>query len=1146
MSKQYTVKDVTVERAPGFLRGRFPEVKGLSAALNVIWGPNGIGKTTLGQTLRSLVWKTHSPESLEARAAIETEGEQWSAAIQRHTLVQTRLADNQQMQLPGRNDEMADIYWFSLSDFLKADDRTKPFHKIVYSEMQGGVDIAKAAEEAGAIPKFSQSNQQVTKTANKAKKDLREKRQGQGEVNALSADIRALTDTLAEEQGLRDQTKLLEAASMMRKTLSEIEEEEQKLSLYDGRISGVTTYSYQKFEQLQGSLDDKNATKSRLEAEIDRKTSQLEDCAVSEGHLNDHSIIEQLTELSTNLDESSREKETAFKEFRKAEGSLKLWEQEHTWIIPEAPERSRLASAVGLLKKLSMSFEPVRCRLSAQRDYADLLGEAEEVAKDPDSFAELRTHLKDLIKQYIAFESLKKGGEADPKAKIRAIPFSAGVTAIALILGITLHPLLFLLAIGIPAGLYFLLPSRTAGTSTNQDEENLKKKLNDLNEELGPCGFEPVNELELGVLSDLLGEIEARIRNTKETIDRNKERSKVGKSLEQAKSDLSGLYDQWEAACKEIGLDPGNPHLENSLFFQYSPHLLKWIDLVEAVKAAGAGHETASTKLDSVRSDLKAVLGSDEDQVFLLKGEAKNLASRIERARNLIIEIENNKKELTSCIKDIAAVEAELAAFWKETGFESTDEYALKELAGKRESWDAVNLTLRTKQDDIEKRKAQNPEAYAVCEASTLAEIEEKIEVLQEELADLDEKKEKKGKLISSYEHLIEGSSLAEAEVRYRRALQDLERTRKQQVLGRAVGIMAAMLEKESSHEAVPEVLKQASHWLERITSNRYQLRVNKDDFFAFDMVNNEPLSLEELSDGTRIQLLFAVRMGFITVQEITSGIRLPIFMDELLANTDDERALKVIHAVKEIASERQVFYFTAQGDEVEKFRQHAAEVFHEVALSELFKVHTAEAKPLVAYTTTDTPVPEPVDDYQAYGSKLMVPGAVLWDPIQGLHSWYLFTQGSDLFTYMEQGRIQAGQLPVTDPGLKRRLEILQAAQRTAQIGRSRPLAVSDLEDSDVKVNTSAAYWTQIVEFLAEHDYDGNLLLEALEQGEIKNLRGKVKPDLIDWLEKSDFVNSDTELSVEEVMGRLLAEDADFSKGTEDYIIAERYLHQVI
>ncbi len=134
-------------------------------------------------------------------------------------------------------------------------------------------------------------------------------------------------------------------------------------------------------------------------------------------------------------------------------------------------------------------------------------------------------------------------------------------------------------------------------------------------------------------------------------------------------------------------------------------------------------------------------------------------------------------------------------------------------------------------------------------------------------------------------------------------------------------------LKKENQRRNYPDVFHRANELFRSFTENRYELEVISEGpgFVAIDHVNNGDMyTLDRLSEGTRIQLLLAVRLAF--VEQLESGVRVPFFADELLAVSDDARAGAIMDALLAISREgRQVFYFTAQGDEVEKWMQQAA-----------------------------------------------------------------------------------------------------------------------------------------------------------------------------------------------------------------------------
>jgi len=120
-----------------------------------------------------------------------------------------------------------------------------------------------------------------------------------------------------------------------------------------------------------------------------------------------------------------------------------------------------------------------------------------------------------------------------------------------------------------------------------------------------------------------------------------------------------------------------------------------------------------------------------------------------------------------------------------------------------------------------------------------------------------------------------------------------------------------------------PRVFRRAGDLFEQITQGRYTLEFhdgNPPAFRALDRQHGEPRNLDQLSSGTRVQLLIAVRLAFL--QEMETGVRLPIIVDEALANSDDERAAAIVSALFALCRDgRQLFYLTAQADEVDKWR---------------------------------------------------------------------------------------------------------------------------------------------------------------------------------------------------------------------------------
>src|SRR5690606_23634996 len=149
-----------------------------------------------------------------------------------------------------------------------------------------------------------------------------------------------------------------------------------------------------------------------------------------------------------------------------------------------------------------------------------------------------------------------------------------------------------------------------------------------------------------------------------------------------------------------------------------------------------------------------------------------------------------------------------------------------------------------------------------------------------------------------------------------------LRELRSRELRNAVADLLVEYVQRETRSEHLPEVFHRANQLFNRVTRGAYELRVDATDtpsFRAYDTRLERGLSLDQLSSGTRVQLLLSVRVAF--VERLEAGIALPLMMDETLANSDGERASAIMDAVIELAADgRQVFYFTAQPDEIVKW----------------------------------------------------------------------------------------------------------------------------------------------------------------------------------------------------------------------------------
>ena len=131
---------------------------------------------------------------------------------------------------------------------------------------------------------------------------------------------------------------------------------------------------------------------------------------------------------------------------------------------------------------------------------------------------------------------------------------------------------------------------------------------------------------------------------------------------------------------------------------------------------------------------------------------------------------------------------------------------------------------------------------------------------------------------------------LEQAAAEESRARQALEDKREEALLAVATKTLLDDVEQAFEAEHEPAVLRRARDAFANVTARAFDLRLRGDgSFVAHDVRQEAARELAELSSGTRMQLLLALRLAWIETQE-QGGETLPLFLDEALTTSDEDR----------------------------------------------------------------------------------------------------------------------------------------------------------------------------------------------------------------------------------------------------------------
>jgi len=390
-------------------------------------------------------------------------------------------------------------------------------------------------------------------------------------------------------------------------------------------------------------------------------------------------------------------------------------------------------------------------------------------------------------------------------------------------------------------------------------------------------------------------------------------------------------------------------------------------------------------------------------------------------------------------------------------------------------------------------------------------------------------------------------------ETRLEEALADVDRAadllterRNEATLAAAGNFLLDEAEAEHEVESQPQMFRQASRWFGMFTRGRYDLHVAEEAepgshaFRALETTSGRGLALGELSRGTRMQLLLAVRLAFAAAAE--RGTQLPFVLDEVLSSTDPVRYEAVTECLLALVKDgRQVFYLTCQPVDAAAWQAAAEELglqdVRRLDLADLQHRQWAASAPLPEWTVQLTRVPEPGDmSLTAYAEVLGVPELKPAAGARGAHLAHLVEDAEQLHRLLKAGVERYGQLErltrcgnvnayVRDDVLARiraRACVLDAFAEGWAIGRGRAVSREVLRAAGV----SERYIDGVTDLARDLDWDARKLVETLRTRADERARGFRQTSLEsirDSLTESGHLDERGTLDEEELRGRVLA-----------------------
>lgn len=330
--------------------------------------------------------------------------------------------------------------------------------------------------------------------------------------------------------------------------------------------------------------------------------------------------------------------------------------------------------------------------------------------------------------------------------------------------------------------------------------------------------------------------------------------------------------------------------------------------------------------------------------------------------------------------------------------------------------------------------------------------------------------------------------------------------------------------------EIQPPVVNRASGLLTRFTGGRYALSpvgLEDSEVAALDSHTGQPVALGNLSRGTRMQLLLALKISFAELTE--AGDKLPLIFDEVLANTDLLRFREVVHSMAELAlDDRQLFYLTCQEPDASLVQ----DVFHSVGGGPVNVLRMDRTRPgeWPLHESLLAVVPEPGSlSYDDYARLLEPPRVEYGMPAGAVHPAWVLSRTVLLHKLLTAGLDSLGKAlaagksvldPVEYTEMEKAAEIGAHVLAAYSRGRSAALTRKNLEESPVgRSRLFEEAWV----LSEKYGHSPEALLSALRAKEVPGFRTALVDELEAFLAKQGILPAGIPLSMEEAWVQVLA-----------------------
>ena len=1093
---------LSINRLPGIDQPFEIEVAG--SGFHVVFGPNGIGKSSICRAVEALYWEDRGPsERTSVNGEFELDGEAWWGEREGARVRWQRGGeDSVSPNLPPSHNHHC--FFLRLRDLIDpSPDGTRDIASETRRQMSGGFDLDEIVSNL-STGVGARHGRRERNDFNKASSDVQT---AEGKQAALQRDadrLESLRARFDEAEASARRLVHVERALGLAGRLEEHAGIAAEITALPEALGTLTGKEVEEIEGLHEQVRKFTEGARTLETKLsDAKNTQTDSglsAPLDEAELAAwRARADELSRVELEIEAARTEHNAGRKEHLAAlsaigdgnvdEVALDLSEHGHLFEFLRASEAHK--GRVGSIEERLRLLARVERHGDGQRDLEKLRGAA----------GSLRAWLREPAPETLP-----------DRIRLRR-PWILSAIAIATAgagLAVFVDPW-FALLVAAAAGI--ALPVFGLGNKSVSSGERKARQ-----EAFGKFGVEEPDTWDVPSVESRLDSLEADTADIAAALSRARDRDVERQDLE---NKLAGMSEE------RTSLEARRQELTDSLKLDVPLFDAELVDLARALdqlRSARIKDESAAGTVDRL-NERHAKLLTDLADIFERHGEARptdaatamaRLNKLVGRNTRLVRAISDEQQaagqhEKVSGERDAAL--REISRIYSEAALDDGDLHGLRELVESLPHY----RDLKSKKTSLDGQIGLYREELAKNGEADLGQRDKpSLERLQgelsEEAAKADGLRNEIAEINAQVNQARGGTSVQDLIAAREDAREKLLNRRDEALFAEAGRFLIDGVEEEYEQTQLPRVFERARNHFSAFTHHNYELRLSKEAksprLYAVELSTGEGRELDELSDGTRAQLLLAARITF--AEEVEHGQVLPLFLDEALDQSDPARFEAIVRGLGRVAQDqgRQIFYLTADPLDVDRIQDALAKEGCTVAAAidlGLIRKQAASVSGPPALRVVPRPTVPPPDGLstEEYGTALGVP---VFRPDHGYaeqHFFYVLSDDLDLLhDFLLKGIVHAGQWKtvsgtalaeklgsrsISPSEIAFRLKLLEVFCELWKQGRGRPVDRDALENSGA---LSERFLDDVVAIAKELDGNPETLLTMLGTNKDPRLKG--------------------------------------------------------